>query len=341
MNVYDTYDLEYIDLKRLESRTRYESTLEEIFERYGRDMTEESDEVDLRTGEVIVDRGHLNSLRVSWFVGEETLNFNDDNHENDFFENILSLISTNRRNTQMSNKDVIKKRFPKKFPSKEQIFQQFGSLGPSIIKLIESQKRKQKQYFKRKKKTLKCSRRNSNELYNSEIQEMNALTHLSSRATSFKFQQMPINILENAHRKNNQNTLFNSLHNVRRFDIIIDCPKSNHSFIQYSKTDHSSPGNALIAKNMSAHPSSTHFFDEYYNFAPSSQIKSAWAFNSQPYSDYIYSVCPSPSESTSHSETEHQSITTSTEQYTDSDTENTHQKKLHCNKLFCFTCSCL
>ncbi|KAG5518910.1 hypothetical protein PMAC_002441 [Pneumocystis sp. 'macacae'] len=351
MNVYDAYDLEYIDLKRLESRTRYESTLEEIFERYGKDMTEESDEIDLRTGEIIVDRGHLNNLGVSWFVEEETLNFNDENHENDFFENILSLISINRRNTILENKDIVKKKFPKKFPSKEQIFRQFGSLGPSIIKLIESQKRKRK-HFKKKKKSLKHTKKNNNELYNSGIQKVSSLTHLNSQATSFKFQQMPTNMLESTHQKvangfsnffikNDQNTLFDPIHNVRRFDIIIDCPKSNHPFIQYPKANHSTPENALITKNMSIHSSPTHFFDQYYNFTPNSQMKSTWTFNNQPYSDYVCSFYPSPSESTCQSETEHSSTSTSTEQYADSNTENMHQKKLHCNKLFCFTCSCL
>ncbi|KAG5439329.1 hypothetical protein PCK2_000827 [Pneumocystis canis] len=193
MNMFNTYDLEYIDLKRLESRT----PLEEIFERYGKDMTEESDEVDLRTGEVIVNRGHLNRLRVSWFVGKETLNFNNDHLENDFFENILSLISINHKNTLIDHK-LRKRTFPRKFPSKEQIFQQFGSLGPSIIKLIETQKRKRKHYFKKKRMPLKYSKGSKGRLYNSKIEEMNKLTTcIDSQMTSFKFQNIPIHVPEN------------------------------------------------------------------------------------------------------------------------------------------------
>ncbi|KAG4306156.1 hypothetical protein PORY_000144 [Pneumocystis oryctolagi] len=350
MDVYDKYDLEYIDLKRLESRTRYESTLKEIFERYGRDMTEESDEVDLRTGEVIVDRGHLNNLRVSWFVGKEILNFNDDYVENDFFENILSLMSINQKKSSDNCKKLERKTFPKKFPSKEQIFQQFGSLGPSIIKLIESQKRKRTQHFKRKKTSLKCSKKNKHESYDCEAQKTNTITHLDSQVTSFKFQQRSGVIMENAYSKikedsnnffiqNSQNTPFNLIHNIRRFDIVIDCPKSNHSFISHTKTSCFSEKNPLVSKSISIYPSPIRFFNQHYNSTSNSLTKPTLTLDNQPY-EYAYSAYLSP-ESTSQSETEHSSTSTSTEQYTDSDTENTHQKKLHCNKLFCFTCSCL
>ncbi|KAG5439165.1 hypothetical protein PCANB_001464 [Pneumocystis canis] len=352
MNVFDTYDLEYIDLKRLESRTRYELALEEIFERYGKDMTEESDEVDLRTGEVIVNRGHLNKLRVSWFVGKETLNFNNDNLENDFFENILSLISINHRNTFIDHKKR-RRTFPRKFPSKEQIFQQFGSLAPSIIKLIETQKRKRKQYFKKKRMPLKYSKDNKGKLYDSEIQEMSKLTTcVDSQMTSFKFQEMPINISKSVQSRmkknfnhffvqNNQNMLFNPIHSVRRFDIIIDCPKSNHPFIQYPKINPITSENALITKSMSIQSSPTRFFNQYYNFTLNSQ-KPTQALDNLSFHNNSYLIYPLSSELSNYQfNTDHSITKASIEQSTNSNTENSHQKKPHCNKMFCFTCSCL
>ncbi|QSL64135.1 hypothetical protein MERGE_000290 [Pneumocystis wakefieldiae] len=358
MNIssYDSYDPEYIELKRLESRTRYESTLEGIFERYGRDMTEESDEVDLRTGEVIVNRGHLNNLQVSWFLEEETLSFSDDNLENDFFENILSLVSINQRET-IKRKKHKETMFPQRFPSKEKIFQQFGSLGPSIIKLIESQKRKRK-HFKKKIRRLKYREGNSKELNDLKIQKISTLipytnsgSHSNSCNRAFEFQTIPVNISNNRQKSmtmhlndffihNNKNTIFNSVHAVRRFDIIIDSPKSNDTFIQNPEIGSLIPKNTLETQEASIYSSHAHLFDQYYNFLTNSQTKPNCLLDHSSLYNNLYPIESLSFGSASQTETKSYFTNTSIEE-TNLEVENAHKKKIHCNKLFCFTCSCL
>ncbi|KAI1465480.1 uncharacterized protein F4812DRAFT_124901 [Daldinia caldariorum] len=51
-----------LDKKRAKAATRLKSAFERIFEKYERDFTGIGDEIDLETGEVIVDNGHLLSL---------------------------------------------------------------------------------------------------------------------------------------------------------------------------------------------------------------------------------------------------------------------------------------
>ncbi|KAI8965437.1 hypothetical protein F5Y11DRAFT_313121 [Daldinia sp. FL1419] len=51
-----------LDKKRAKAATRLKSAFERIFEKYGKDFTGVGDEIDLETGEVIVDNGHLLSL---------------------------------------------------------------------------------------------------------------------------------------------------------------------------------------------------------------------------------------------------------------------------------------
>ncbi|KAI1501171.1 hypothetical protein F5X99DRAFT_383590 [Biscogniauxia marginata] len=51
-----------LDKGRAKAATRLKSIFESIFEKYERDFTGVGDEIDLRTGEIIVDNGHLQSL---------------------------------------------------------------------------------------------------------------------------------------------------------------------------------------------------------------------------------------------------------------------------------------
>ncbi|KAK4454780.1 hypothetical protein QBC34DRAFT_392599 [Podospora aff. communis PSN243] len=55
---------------------KLKSAFENIFEKYGKDFEGIGDEIDLRTGEIIVDNGHIRSLK------ESTINRDDDNEEN-------------------------------------------------------------------------------------------------------------------------------------------------------------------------------------------------------------------------------------------------------------------
>ncbi|KAH9906523.1 hypothetical protein F4778DRAFT_654500 [Xylariomycetidae sp. FL2044] len=52
-----------LDKGRAKAATRLKSTFEDIFAKYEKDFTDVGDEIDLETGEVIVDNGHLESLR--------------------------------------------------------------------------------------------------------------------------------------------------------------------------------------------------------------------------------------------------------------------------------------
>ncbi|KAK7521739.1 centromere protein Scm3-domain-containing protein [Phyllosticta citriasiana] len=52
-----------IDIERRQERNRQrmKSRFERIFEQYERDFTGEDDEIDLETGEIVVNNGHLES----------------------------------------------------------------------------------------------------------------------------------------------------------------------------------------------------------------------------------------------------------------------------------------
>ncbi|RYO96238.1 hypothetical protein DL763_003312 [Monosporascus cannonballus] len=52
-----------LDKGRAKAATRLKSTFEQIFEKYEKDFTGVGDEIDLETGEIIVNNGHLESLR--------------------------------------------------------------------------------------------------------------------------------------------------------------------------------------------------------------------------------------------------------------------------------------
>lgn len=75
---------------RAKAATQLKSRFEDIFAKYERDFTGIGDEIDLATGEVVVDNGHLSSMRSmkDWIVdddedGDEDGNENGDDDEND------------------------------------------------------------------------------------------------------------------------------------------------------------------------------------------------------------------------------------------------------------------
>lgn len=57
--------------ERAVAADRLKSTFEHIFEKYERDFSEIGDEIDLRTGEIIVNRGHLEAMRNEKDVGDQ------------------------------------------------------------------------------------------------------------------------------------------------------------------------------------------------------------------------------------------------------------------------------
>ncbi|EOO00816.1 putative myb-like dna-binding domain protein [Phaeoacremonium minimum UCRPA7] len=48
---------------RAKAAYKLKSTFEHIFEKYEKDFTDVGDEIDLRTGEIVVDNGHLQSMK--------------------------------------------------------------------------------------------------------------------------------------------------------------------------------------------------------------------------------------------------------------------------------------
>jgi hypothetical protein len=58
-----------LEKSRAKAALRLKSTFEDIFDKYGKDFSGVADEVDLRTGKVVVDNGHLQSLKETNFGG--------------------------------------------------------------------------------------------------------------------------------------------------------------------------------------------------------------------------------------------------------------------------------
>ncbi len=63
---------EFCDLERARQLNdmRLEHAFENIFARYSKDFTEVGDEIDLTTGEVVVNNGHLSGMRGEQDVGD-------------------------------------------------------------------------------------------------------------------------------------------------------------------------------------------------------------------------------------------------------------------------------
>ncbi|KAL1990207.1 hypothetical protein VTN49DRAFT_6046 [Thermomyces lanuginosus] len=58
--IYDDFDLQ---AARARNDLRLKSVFESIFEKYGRDFSDVGDEIDLRTGEIVVNKGHLMGMQ--------------------------------------------------------------------------------------------------------------------------------------------------------------------------------------------------------------------------------------------------------------------------------------
>jgi hypothetical protein len=68
-----TQDADSSDLarKRYQNDLHLKGTLDHIYEKYSRDFSEVADEVDIRTGEVVVNRGHVQHMRGETDTGIE------------------------------------------------------------------------------------------------------------------------------------------------------------------------------------------------------------------------------------------------------------------------------
>ncbi|OLL21845.1 hypothetical protein NEOLI_000448 [Neolecta irregularis DAH-3] len=140
-----------LDELRRQSRVRLETAWHDIFEKYGRDLEDISDVIDLDTGEIIEDHGHLRMMKRQdmgseadiWALEEnpdgtdEELQLRDpnpwvepaDGNESDCsFDEILATASIKRSISD-----------PIRLPSKADVVKLFGERGPSLFKLFEAQ----------------------------------------------------------------------------------------------------------------------------------------------------------------------------------------------------------
>ena len=72
-----------LDKSRAVAALKLKSTFEHIFEKYDRDFSEIGDEIDLATGEIVVDNGHLRSMQNGQEVGGNLLQTGAENEDED------------------------------------------------------------------------------------------------------------------------------------------------------------------------------------------------------------------------------------------------------------------
>jgi Centromere protein Scm3 len=128
-SVYPSYESESFAAlaeDRIASRAKLQTTWEDIIQRYSVISENDADEIDLETGEIIIDNGHLQSLgnSVLW----EPIDSEDDDDEEIFSEPGPTLINENNH----TNNDL---------PSEESIIAQFGDkYGKDIITFLKSKR---------------------------------------------------------------------------------------------------------------------------------------------------------------------------------------------------------
>jgi len=125
---------------RLASRSKLRSTWEDLIAKYSSIPDGEADEVDLETGEIIVDHGHLKSLQES--VLWDPLDSDQDEEEDDAVprlspartrqENFPPTVTTGVRSPTMKDEGL---------PSEEDIVKQFGEeYGREILTFLQQRK---------------------------------------------------------------------------------------------------------------------------------------------------------------------------------------------------------
>ena len=67
----EAHDYDQHEEARFDSRYRLKSKLESLFDKYGRDFSGVGDEIDLRTGAIVVNNGHLSTLQDEVDAGFE------------------------------------------------------------------------------------------------------------------------------------------------------------------------------------------------------------------------------------------------------------------------------
>ncbi|KAF9633265.1 putative myb-like dna-binding domain protein [Lasiodiplodia theobromae] len=76
-------DLSELERERHENDMRLKNTFEHIFEKYSRDFTDIGDEIDLETGEIVVNNGHLARLEDERDTGEDFEDWSGEGEEDE------------------------------------------------------------------------------------------------------------------------------------------------------------------------------------------------------------------------------------------------------------------
>ncbi|KAK0650518.1 hypothetical protein DIS24_g6782 [Lasiodiplodia hormozganensis] len=76
-------DLSELERERHENDMRLKNTFEHIFEKYSRDFTDIGDEIDIETGEIVVNNGHLARLEDERDTGEDFEDWSGEGEEDE------------------------------------------------------------------------------------------------------------------------------------------------------------------------------------------------------------------------------------------------------------------
>lgn len=165
------FDFEAVDPEeeQRQSQNRFHHRMENIFLRYSADWSAHADEVNIRTGAVIVDKGHLAGLPDALFDEEdyeyESFTSDEDGLVEDHDEDILDLLQTPAQQapdwlndaTRLESYRTSETCSPApihlstarrvgiesslKLPSEAQILQQFGPAAPAVLEVIKKQQK--------------------------------------------------------------------------------------------------------------------------------------------------------------------------------------------------------
>jgi hypothetical protein len=156
--------LEELEYEQHMNQSRFRNRMEDIFQRYSMDFSETADEIDIRTGRVVVDRGHWMSLpdvQESDSGEESDFSSDEDGILDDHDEDILDFLahpapkdapawlSNSRASPAPFGQSGFlgansKLQYPVKplsmaleVPPDDVVLQQFGTAGPAVLDLLK------------------------------------------------------------------------------------------------------------------------------------------------------------------------------------------------------------
>lgn len=149
---FDAFDAEE---EQWQNQERFKHRMEDIFQRYSMDWSAQADEINIRTGVVEVDRGHLAGLPYADFDEDdydyESFTSDEDGILEDHDNDILDLLQTPMQGSAdwmtagSEQKRDATPRVPSRLkeslsqldlPSEETILRQFGPIAPAVLDII-------------------------------------------------------------------------------------------------------------------------------------------------------------------------------------------------------------